>query len=134
MFPFIMDGDILTISPYLDTKLERGDIVAFLESTTQQLVIHRIIHISGNHFISQGDCCLYRDQIQPTHNIIGFVSGVNEKTFNPDSYTDQKIKLIISFLSQIKATAYIGKILQKITTIRNYGMLVALFNKTKTEF
>lgn len=76
MFPFVIDGDTIMVSPYLDIPPEVGDIVAFLDSVTGNLIVHRIISLSRNQFITKGDSCFRMDTPQPISTILGFVSKV----------------------------------------------------------
>lgn len=106
MFPFIKDGDAIVLSPYFNIKPELGDIVAYLDSQTKNLVIHRIISITGYGFIPKGDSCLHSDEYQLLDNIVGYVPGVNED--KPGK------KRILIFLSRLGVFYYLKVLLRKL--------------------
>jgi len=54
MTPFIRDGDILTISP-VSLRLRRGDVVPFVNPSSNQLMVHRILDVSREGYLIKGD-------------------------------------------------------------------------------
>lgn len=113
MFPFIMDGDSITITPYADTYLpEIGDVVAFVNFKTKQLIVHRLIRISNGSFETKGDNCSHRDPPQPLEGILGYVSNVpNKKIFlviDPIKFKKQ-----IAFFTRLGVTPFFGSIIKK---------------------
>lgn len=76
MSPFINDGDILTLSPCSGAMLKTGDIVAFMNSETDHLIIHRIVAIQGDQYIVRGDNAFHCDGLISKNHVLGRVSGI----------------------------------------------------------
>lgn len=74
MSPFIKDSDIITVSPLNGTSPKIGDVVAFRCTSTDRLVVHRIIYKKGNSYNMQGDSVPMPDDAVPIDNIIGLVT------------------------------------------------------------
>ncbi len=59
MSPFIRDGDVITIAPVQPKSRARasgvGQVVAFLNPSSQRLVVHRVIGRREAGFVLQGD-------------------------------------------------------------------------------
>ena len=55
MKPFILDGDVLTITPVSRSQPTTGKVVAFLISGNRNLVVHRIIKNKDLLFLTKGD-------------------------------------------------------------------------------
>ena len=55
MKPFIRDGDVLTISPKSKVKPSLGKVAAFVNTGNQNLLIHRVIEVKANFFLTKGD-------------------------------------------------------------------------------
>jgi len=79
MFPFICNNDLVTISPFLNSYIGLGQIVAFLCPPKQSLVIHRIIGRKAHGYIFKGDNVFAIDGVIPRENILGYVSRVERK-------------------------------------------------------
>ena len=71
MFPFIRKNDVLIISPIKNSKLKRGDIIAF--TIKSELVAHRIIKFEKHLIITKGDGNMHFDQPLTTDQIFGIV-------------------------------------------------------------
>jgi signal peptidase I len=76
MSPFINDGDILTLSPCSSATLKTGDIVAFMNSGTDHLVIHRIVAFRGGQYLVRGDNAFNCDGLISKSYVLGRVSGI----------------------------------------------------------
>ena len=99
MQPFIRDRDILTISPMKDGKPVLGDVVAFTQSLTGRLAIHRIISQTETGWLIKGDNCLEPDGIVSDEKIIGYVSRV-ERDGNEARLAIGQCRRMIAFLSR----------------------------------
>ena len=75
MSPFICCGDSLVIAPIKKT-LKKGDIVAFISSSKDNLIIHRIVHIKNNKFLLKGDNVYNADGYVKKECIYGYVKKV----------------------------------------------------------
>jgi signal peptidase I len=100
MYPFIKNGDLITISPLSDAPLSPGDIVAFVSSVTGKLVVHRVIRRMGGFFSIKGDNNGAGDgETVPKAKILGCVTKVERNGkevlfgFGPE-------RLMIAFLSR----------------------------------
>lgn len=76
MYPFIKDGDVVTVSPLPDTSPSPGDVVAFIRPETEKLVIHRVARKRGDSFLIKGDNTPHADGLIPEANILGCVTEV----------------------------------------------------------
>ena len=72
MFPFIRDGDVITVSP-LKSPPRLGDVVAFRPSQRQQLFIHRVIGGKRGSYLIKGDNTAANDGFQSRASILGRV-------------------------------------------------------------
>ncbi|MBI9089255.1 MAG: S26 family signal peptidase [Desulfobacterium sp.] len=112
MFPFIKDGDGIKISPYIENKPEIGDIVAYLDSNTRNLIVHRIIKLSANQFIAKGDSCLHSDGTQSKDDILGYVAEINQRLGLPNRLLVPRFKKIVTLLSLIRFTVILSILLK----------------------
>ncbi|MBS2100245.1 S24/S26 family peptidase [Carboxylicivirga linearis] len=71
MFPFLLPGDRLKISPKQD--FTTGDIVIF--KGTETLVAHRIVKMESENIICKGDSLYLSDPVLLKQNILGVVVG-----------------------------------------------------------
>jgi hypothetical protein len=55
MTPFIRDGDVITISPFIKKKPSLGEIVATIRPGSEKLVVHRLVGRQGNGWLILGD-------------------------------------------------------------------------------
>lgn len=77
MSPLIRDGDILTISP-VSLRLRRGDVVPFINPSSNQLMVHRILDVSREGYLIKGDNNSIPDGRIPASRIIGQVVRVEQ--------------------------------------------------------
>jgi len=75
MSPFIQDGDTLTITP-APAQLRPGDVVAFRQPSTNRLLVHRIVQVSAQGFLTKGDNSTGTDGFVEREGIIGRVLQV----------------------------------------------------------
>jgi len=100
MFPFIRDGDIITVSPLSGSVPCIGDVLAFAHPETGKLLVHRIVGVKGNFFLPKGDNTLDTDGFVPKEGILGCVTNVERDGkvrllgFGPE-------RLLIACLSRI---------------------------------
>ena len=77
MAPFILDGDLVTISPLLDPTPHIGEVVAFVNVGMQRLVVHRIVSQVQDGYLIKGDNQTgFGDGLIPPQNILGRVMHV----------------------------------------------------------
>jgi signal peptidase I len=75
MSPFIHDGDAITIAP-TPARIRYGDVVAFVNPFGGKLIVHRVVHISRDAYLMQGDHALKPDGCVSRADIIGRVIRV----------------------------------------------------------
>lgn len=78
MYPFIKDGDVITVSPLRAHGLRVGEVAAF-RSGEDRLVIHRVIAAKGVEYEVRGDNCPHSDAHVPAESILGVVTRVERR-------------------------------------------------------
>jgi signal peptidase I len=107
MFPFICDGDIITVSP-VSTSPKIGDVVV-LFSPLQILIVHRIISKKKNLYFTKGDNAYSIDQPVDFLDIIGVVKQVKHKHQN--IIRNVRYGWIIALFSNLNMTRFYSKII-----------------------
>ena len=82
MSPFIRDGDVITIAPSSSYDLKRGDVVAFINPSTNLLTVHRILLFSKSGYLIKGDNTSKPDGQVLASDIIGQVVRVEHSGRN----------------------------------------------------
>jgi signal peptidase I len=78
MSPFIRNGDIITVIPP-HKKIRFGDVVVFINPKNNKLTVHRVIHISRDGYLVQGDTNHASDGYITQTNILGRVICVEHR-------------------------------------------------------
>jgi hypothetical protein len=78
MFPFIRDGDVITLSP-TPARLRFGDVVAFANPGNDRLTVHRIVHIARHSYLMRGDNLPEPDGFVSYAGILGRVICVEHR-------------------------------------------------------
>ncbi len=76
MYPFIRDGDVITVSPLGKALPRVGDVVAFVQREIEKLVIHRVIRTEPNSYFMKGDDTEGGDSPVPAGKVLGLVTRV----------------------------------------------------------
>lgn len=77
MIPFILDGDVISVSPLPRGLPGIGDVVAFMRPETETLVVHRVIARRGGVCLIQSDNAYGEgDGLIPRERILGRVTRV----------------------------------------------------------
>ena len=100
MFPFIIDGDFLTISPLGGFGLEVGSVVAFRRAEDNGIAVHRIVGRGKDYFLIKGDNVSGVDGYIPRRNLLGFVSKI-ERGKRVIRFGLGRESLFIVFLSRV---------------------------------
>jgi hypothetical protein len=79
MFPFIRDGDIISLSLCRDPSPRLGEVVAFLRPETERLLVHRVVGKIGDSWMIKGDNGSKMDCLVPRANILGCVTRVERE-------------------------------------------------------
>jgi phage repressor protein C with HTH and peptisase S24 domain len=98
MFPFIRDGDVLTIMPKAN-RLRLGDVVVFVNPYNDRLTVHRVVGIDQNNYLIRGDNCPESDGTISYADILGCVTRVEHH--GRRAWLGLGIeRVVIAFLSQ----------------------------------
>lgn len=85
MFPFIRDGDVITLGPVrplhpASGRVARvGDVVAFRHPETDRLAIHRVVGRRSGALLVRGDNCAAPDGLVALEAVIGRVLRVERE-------------------------------------------------------
>ena len=80
MYPFIQDGDVITVTPIDNRRPSLGDVVAVIAPETGSLVVHRIVARSKKSISLFGDAIpVHKEEIVPLDNILGRVTRIERK-------------------------------------------------------
>jgi len=79
MYPFIRNGDIITVAPLPENGPETGDVVAFVHPGTGKLIVHRVVEKTDRGYLIRGDNSEASDGIIPASCLIGTVVRVEHK-------------------------------------------------------
>lgn len=74
MSPFIREGDVVTIHPCPAANLELGQVVAFVNPISGRLTVHRVVGVSPDACLIQGDNETCPDGWVPRACILGEVT------------------------------------------------------------
>jgi len=100
MCPFIRNGDVIVVAPFPSGALPRlGQIVAFVQPSTRNLVVHRVIAKRGRSFLLKGDNMSLADGLIPAANVLGYVASV-ERDGQGTWISLESERLLIAFLSR----------------------------------
>lgn len=107
MFPFIKNGDKITITAPKEKTPRTGDIIAFINRVDRRLVVHRIIKISGHFFLAKGDFCYGNDGCQSISDILGYL---------PESKNRYPLSVIVAYMSRVNILRTITAILKRLNS------------------
>lgn len=96
MRPLFRDNrDKAVIIPIKDA-LKRNDVILYKKSTTNEVVLHRIIKFKNQKPIIRGDSLYFTETNIPYNNILGVMEGFyrNEKYYNCKTSTLYKLYVI----------------------------------------
>jgi len=84
MWPFILEGDVVTLSPLNGEPPRIGEVVAFSHPRAKGLCIHRIVEIRGEKYLIGGDNNRRPDGVFAISDLLGRVTRVerNGKTLS----------------------------------------------------
>ena len=99
MYPFIKDKDVLTIAPLGDRQLRLGEVVAFRQTETGRLAIHRILKKTGTGWLVRGDNCPVSDGVVSPEKIIGRVIRI-ERGSHQIRLSLGPERIVIAFLNR----------------------------------
>ena len=107
MFPFICDGDILTIGS-IKQNIELGDIVAAEQPESGQLVVHRVIALSAGKLLIKGDGNSVEDGWIEMSRIFGAVIKVERRSriVRPGSAWVRRLVAFISRQAWLQRARY----------------------------
>lgn len=89
MYPFILDGDVITVHPLQGETLAVGQVVAFIEPESEKLVVHRVIGRREGRYLLKGDNVPHPDGYFSAAVIVGIVKKVERRGVSV-SFGDRK--------------------------------------------
>lgn len=101
MYPFIRDGDILTIGLLSDNAPHAGDVVAFVSPKTKKLLVHRVVKKTGSYYFVKGDNNFDIDGAVARNEIIGRVTRIERDGKRIHSGLGRE-RLIIAYFSRLR--------------------------------
>lgn len=73
MYPFIRDGDVVTVAPLAGQDPRPGDVAAFVQPGTSGVRVHRIVKVEAGRYFPKGDNALDVDGALARDMILGLV-------------------------------------------------------------
>jgi signal peptidase I len=111
MRPAIEDGDLVTIEPISDGRINQGDIILY-QSRFDTAVIHRVVRIerSSNDrtVITRGDAATQNDLAVPLNKVLGRVKHI-ERAGEQIKMIQPKSKFSQWFLALLKRLKFQSK-------------------------
>lgn len=80
MTPFIKDGDVITLERIQGGKIRRGDVVAVISPTPENLRVHRVVRVQKGRYSIKGDNASHLDGVFDAAQILGRVIQVERGT------------------------------------------------------
>ena len=77
MIPFILDGDVVLVTPVENSEILVGDVVCY-EKSPGRLLLHRVIKRDGERFVIKGDALTFTDVVVPGQ-ILGRVVTIERR-------------------------------------------------------
>ena len=115
MSPFVMDGDIITVSPLTGDLPRLGEVVAYISAETGRLIVHRVIGKRGKGCLIRGDSAWEKQDWVTEAYILGRVTRV-ERNGKPVGLGLGPERRLIALLSRRrlswKLVHLFGRILQ----------------------
>ena len=76
MFPFIRDGDVVTVGPWRPSRFSHGQVLAFRNPSSEDLCVHRVVARKGDSLLLRGDAADQADGLVPSDGVLGRVTSV----------------------------------------------------------
>lgn len=114
MWPFIRNGDIITLIPATQRSIENGDILAYKSSHNNKLTVHRMIAKRGNQYLIKADNSTKSDGWVIEEKILGIVVRVERKNKIVNNFNFAKG--LISWTSKLNLLQYSTRIARTLTT------------------
>ncbi len=99
MNPFIQNSDMVILAPVERRILRLGDVIAFFQPLSNQLVIHRIVQRVQNNLLIKGDNLSSADGVLTPQSVIAVVIAVQKGGINRRAGLGPE-RIIIAFLSR----------------------------------
>jgi hypothetical protein len=101
MYPFIKDGDILTVCRLSDDSPHTGDVVAFVSPKIKKLLVHRVIKRKAGHYLVKGDNTFKADGFISREEILGRIAKI-ERDGKTIHFGLGRERLIIAYISKLR--------------------------------
>lgn len=142
MRPFIQDGDLITVSPLLNSSVRVGDVVLY-KTADDRVIAHRMIQKTIKDkktvFYIKGDATFGQPEKVDTKRVLGRIAAIerNGRKRKLDTKLYRIIGLLFAGLSPFSRWIYplgstvkyrgrklLGSFLEKLQSIKFYGFLV----------
>jgi signal peptidase I len=80
MFPFIREGDKMTLLAVKSLRIKTGDVVAFHHPESKKFTVHRVIKRTERSYLIKGDNNPAADGLIPESEILGRVDKIERGT------------------------------------------------------
>ena len=79
MWPFVRDGDVVTVAPLDGARPGRGRVVAFVHPHGERLVVHRVVGKKDGRLLIKGDNAHVADGLVGAASVLGWVTRVERQ-------------------------------------------------------
>ena len=101
MIPFILDGDVVRVSPAGNSEILVGDVVCY-ETSPGRLFLHRVIKRDRERFVTKGDALDFTDLVS-AGQVLGKVVAIERRgrvrRFDTARWRNRVIAFLSPFLS-----------------------------------
>lgn len=120
MYPFIKNGSLITIAPYIHpAKPRKGDITLIYNDMENCFFVHRIVDNSSKGFYVKGDNCSNLDGFFSNKHILGYVAGI-EDPFQNKILGISFLNRTIALFSKNSLLRYVKPIISTIRIIKRF--------------
>lgn len=111
MFPFIRNGDIVTVISQDNGTFPVGAVVAVALGPSGKLLIHRIVDKHQDMYLIKGDNLFYSDGFAAGKDILGIITMVErpDKKIITGSKIERYVNVKLSRLGIFSGVTYLGK-------------------------
>ena len=122
MFPFIRDGDVISLAPIAGKHPHVGEVVAFIPPNSKRLIVHRIVACRKGACFIQGDhCSKFPDGWIAENTIIGRViriehaGRIQRLGIGPEAVLIALLSRLAFLWFMVKLAVWIRKGIEKVT-------------------
>lgn len=118
MSPVVKENDIIVISPLRGKKPGCGDVLAFSNSISRSLTVHRVIKKNDGFFCFRGDNSIRPAEVVSEDRILGRLTRV-ERNGKKIRWGLGPERLVIGFLNRKRGFAFLVRMARQVSrTVR----------------